>query len=145
MTINLATYKAKFYCLQSFCGSKVQAVHSWVLHWGSWKLRSGVSCPAGLTWAQDHLQPHSGCWQTLVPYGCRTEVPNIFSTCWLGTVLLLEVTGNPCHVALGGSSGYGFFILSGQQEYVSLTSSISNLQILFKSLGPLRKLSFLMS
>jgi len=34
-----------------------------------------------------HLQLHSGRWQTLVPYGCRTEVRSILLLVDWGTVL----------------------------------------------------------
>lgn len=78
MTINLATYKAKFYCLRVSVGQKSRP---YTVGSSTGGLGSCDQVSAALQVSPEprvHLQPHSGCWQTLVPYGCRTEVPNIF-------------------------------------------------------------------
>ena len=62
----------------SFHGSRrpeVRAQHVWVLPLGSHKDGLKVSAGCVLVWRSAPLPAHSGCGQSLVPRGCRTEVP----------------------------------------------------------------------
>lgn len=91
----------QFYCLRVSVGQKSRLYRVGPSTRG---LGSCDQVSAALQFSPEprvHLQPHSGCWQTLVPYGCRTEVPSILLLVDWGQFQLLKVTGNPMSCGLG--------------------------------------------